>query len=727
MSQELESIVHVVERLTEFLDSFITVSVALSELKYLQFAVAIGSIATVSSYVFRRWRNIFKIQKKSIIVPVNSLSQEDHYIFVYGSLLVGDSILRTIETNTEMLNCIPARLKGYRVGWGALSKRPDFLDSHGTTYNSNALWASLALRKGDPSDAAPGAVIGLSHRNYLALISRERNYTPTSVQDSISPLNPTATFPPGREIVTFIPKDQQPNARANQYELVYIREAYRQDVADSLKRLGFKNSDMNHLKQKPENSEVKPAKIVENLIEESYCRTSTKTHQKLIRSTRSALVNAVAADRSSLSLPIQDERDYKFALRPIIIPRHTFDKITQVSQDITSASTKALNILAENPEILEYFGYSIQEIDILKHGKERGDLTPQIARVDMSVGSNKINVFELNSDSPGGMRHLDIVARIHGNIVTEHPSLRWIRPVAPNLMGKCVDSILQKYRKSNNGTVVIAEKNPEKWATYPEMLRFAQLLNERGVDARIVDIATDPVSNTNGTTCLDKASRRKISTIYKRVVIEDLRKTKPDISDIFFDAYLSDSCLFVNSLAARLAGSKLVLAMLKAEEFSYWLGEVGLTLTESEKNSIDQCIPETYIWGNIPKLGKITWNQRTDLMTYVATAPFRWVMKPFDGFGGQNIQFGADDNSRNMEREFELLWDTRYIVQEYVPHGRVLMPYVEQGSVFTRYESYIVGAYVVDEHFVAAEAKCSETLPINMAKGGVRAPVFTTV
>ena len=73
-------------------------------------------------------------ESEVVLSPVDAFGTlHEHLVFVYGSLLVGDSLQRTIGPNPSGLECIPCRLRGYRLKWGAISKKPSYLAPEGQT------------------------------------------------------------------------------------------------------------------------------------------------------------------------------------------------------------------------------------------------------------------------------------------------------------------------------------------------------------------------------------------------------------------------------------------------------------------------------------------------------------------------------------------------------------------------------------------------------------------
>ncbi len=139
-----------------------------------------------------------------LLSPVDAFgASHDHLVFVYGSLLVGGSLQRTIGPNPSGLECIPSRLRGYRLEWAAASRKPSFLAPEGQALPEDALWASLTIVPGTTDDDVAGAIIGVSHEGLAALRNREVNYHLMDVTAQLEGCSSTAST--GKRVSTFLP------------------------------------------------------------------------------------------------------------------------------------------------------------------------------------------------------------------------------------------------------------------------------------------------------------------------------------------------------------------------------------------------------------------------------------------------------------------------------------------------------------------------------------------
>ena len=663
-------------------------------------AIIVVSLLALSIW---SWRD-FATSDMVPLKPVTRFTtKHDHFVFVYGSLLVRDSLLRTIARSATEMECVPCYLNSYKPEWGAFSKRDELLDKNSRSIQDGAIWASLTAVKGQASDRVPGAIIGVTHLGYVALRNRERHYILKDVTKSITTLNDASELP-GARIMAFLPKRE--HKQKPETDKIYIRRQYFESISAVLKKLGFKGLSV------PSGFVLRAAYLVNERVE------------KILRTRygESALLKVHKAVSSDLNIA-KETRSIAYALRPLVLPRLIYDQAALVAETAVALSSKALKVMHQHPSLATWAKYRDRDIEFLAHSAERGLLTPQIVRVDMAVAGNRLLLFELNSDSPGGMRHLDILSAKQCAVFREHSRLSWIDGQAFETSEETVHALeracgVDKPLKRG----VILEYRPKDWPTYPEMTFFKEALDGRGIKTEIVDLAEHSLECRDGSLFLSNGSL-PIDLVYKRILWTDLLKSHSSAEVALTEAFNNDCSCIVNSLGSRMAGNKMFMAMLKTSAFGGWLDQVGEGLTEAERAVIDNNVPETYIWGDTPSNPQ--WKQADHIKQEIIDEPYRFVLKSYHGYGGHEVVIGCE--KERPQSAFEDLWDQGYIAQEYVPHGRALMPVFDHGKVKWEYHYFILGAYVIGGKCVAIEAKTSRSLPINMTNSALRTAVFPTI
>ena len=136
-------------------------------------------------------------------------------------------------------------------------------------------------------------------------------------------------------------------------------------------------------------------------------------------------------------------------------------------------------------------------------------------------------------------------------------------------------------------------------------MAFKNLLEKDGIDAAILepeDIAYDEgklVRVEDGI---------QINLIYKRLLFDDIMNEKSFQSDparsagiaALERAYSENAACMAPSMLSRMAGNKLLLAFIKHSSFERRLNDIGLTLSDYERQVRDVNFPETHVWSDLP-------------------------------------------------------------------------------------------------------------------------------
>ena len=102
-------------------------------------------------------------------------------------------------------------------------------------------------------------------------------------------------------------------------------------------------------------------------------------------------------------------------LRPVAVSRALYEDIKTAAVATLSLGTKGLDIVSLDVSLRNKSGYQLEDWDLYASDHTFNKGIPQIARVDLTLSGNKLTVFEINSDSPGGMYHLDVIASQHAD------------------------------------------------------------------------------------------------------------------------------------------------------------------------------------------------------------------------------------------------------------------------------------------------------------------------
>jgi hypothetical protein len=652
------------------------------------------------------WTDL-RVPRNASLRPVKTFTTiPDYVIFAYGSLLVPDSLLRSLPDDAFIPECIPARLKTYRLSWGAYRGRDDLISKDGRVLSSGIRWASLVAEKGGQTDQIDGALLGVFTQGFLALQNRETSYRLQEVKSLVTPVDTQAELPT-KPIMVFLPEEENDETRGRPND-VYVRKGYYQNIRNALRRLGFRPL------RKPAGLRLREAYLVNEMVEDTLrCRRG----EVILRRVHHDVQHDMETAEEKL-------RKIKYALRPLCLPESQYQRVAKAAETAVRLSSAALKLVARDRELGPLCGWTDEELDTLRHSMARADHMPRIARVDMTFSGSRLLIFEVNADSPGGMHHLDIVSARQASALASDKRLDWIQCAPAEVSERVLDALMNAVGapgvlSERPLRAALVEYKPEEWATYPEMKFLANLLTRGGIPARIVDLAEDSLVYSGGRLC-HAQSGEPIDLVYKRILWSDMPKSHPPRREALRQAYRDSSVCVANSFAARMAGSKAVLVLMKAREFPAMLAAAGEPVYQDDLAFIVENLPFTRIWGDAADGG---WIEAVDKKQILGDVR-RYVLKLRHGFGGDKMVIGL--KAYRASAIFEDLWNKGYVVQEYVPHGRALVPIHTGSEVVWKYEYYILGAYVIEGHCVAIEAKTSATLPVNMKTGARRTAVFPT-
>ena len=393
--------------------------------------------------------------------------------------------------------------------------------------------------------------------------------------------------------------------------------------------------------------------------------------------------------------------------------------LCRVAETVVRICAKALKLTVSSPDLCGLSDFRVEDVEAVRLDAERDSLTPPIARVDLTFDGVNVNVLEINSDSPAGSFHLDLIRR---------PQATWASQFGVNSIAKgstrvsdtVIEVLLTKWKQfaartgrdeSSLPTVAIVDADWEEQPARPEFEYYQSLLKKRGLAATICN-PEDLRARDHGLFVDDQ----RIDLIYKRVLWKDLAQSHDEklqrVEADIMQCYRRDAVCVVNPLGSRLVGSKYLFAVMCDPEFEQRLQACNIELTDEEQDVIRNNVPWTRNWQNASD----------ELQDRVFGNLDQYVVKSYAGFGGEEVELGnLIDRPKGT---FRSRIAGENIVQEIVRHGSVTVPIVKQGDVYWERLSMILGAYVIDGECVGIEAKVSESLPISIRQGALRTAVL---
>ncbi len=268
---------------------------------------------------------------------------------------------------------------------------------------------------------------------------------------------------------------------------------------------------------------------------------------------------------------------------------------------------------------------------------------------DFHLTEDGPKLIEINTNAGGGLLAL----------LAHTPAEDLASLIIPEeLKQKIVSAFLATYRsysgdpQSRPGNVYIFDQNPQGEFLYPEMQAFAQLLNDCGLPAKVVG-AEQLCYEQDGV----YVAGDRVDMLYMRHC--DFYLDDPALSGLKACYLKRQVCLSPNPFDYALLSDKRRLRQFSDRAF---LEQVGFAAADYER--LLHYIPESHVLADVDS--DEIWATRK-----------KWVMKPVEGFGSQDIYFGK----KISRTRFNSLDKENTLLQELVLPSTVAIPEQEEMKV----------------------------------------------
>ena len=677
-----------------------------------------------------------------IVREFTDLRPTDTVTFMYGSCLNPHSLARTTGQDPSEIEYLPAQLENYVAEWGAPSHRLNYSDANWQSLD-DVVWLWLTIRRtGDPADVVDGALIRLRGPQYRHVRARESHYHEVNIIDDIRANGQRVKTPVGslyKEVIAFAPDLSRISANPAG-ERIAVRAGYYNGIDEYLGRIHPGKEA--RLPELPAGVELVEGYPTDDRVADDYWK-------KIPRPRLDSHYSDLDRDLYANEVKRQTSEGFgtiPFGIRPLILNRRTYNEVVKASENAVSLSAKSHRLALQDQRLFDLNGYT--DVDRRLTDPELAnnfaDL-PIVARVDLALHGDQLTVFEVNADSAAGSFHLDELAKRQWKQMESRELTGDLVEVLepPRNAGVC-ESIVEEFiygweqfleMRSDPGRcgaprrIAIIDRDIDKVAAYTEFQHFRELLLKhvygkfRGDEVIILDVK-DLRYREDYRELVD-SSGRPIDAVYRRLLWQEaIAIGMGDWDDPLCRAYLDNSVFVMNSFRSRLTGSKLNVAIAKGPSFEARCNDIGIDLTDDEREVLANNVPDTLLWGP----ASIDDRDPEELKAHVMRDITDWVLKGYHGKGGQEFIDGAPSNDIPPVDKFLSSWETGgYIAQRQQDHGMVSIPDFDsrqRGTVWSRYP-FILGAYVIAGRCVGIEAKFDSNIPINVNRGGKRTAVFS--
>jgi len=342
------------------------------------------------------------------------------------------------------------------------------------------------------------------------------------------------------------------------------------------------------------------------------------------------------------------ERPIGVALRPHLLHRKQFQKLSQAAQRVTSALEKIAVAVVQDPNLMEELGLTEAErkMALLDPGFSTAGVT---TRLDAFVHSDEIKFVESNAENPSSLPDQEELNRLLFELPAMASFARRYRLHQFSPVEKLIETLLSTYREWGGTSVPnIAILD---WKDLPTSSEFV-LLQERFSAHGVPTIICSPEDLEYEQGQL-RCGAFRIDLVYKRVIIHEFL-ARYDDSHPLIRAYVNHDVCLVNPFRCKIMHKKAVFEMLTDEERQSWF-------TASEKEAISRSVPWTRRVSDRKTTRK---GQKINLLEFIRRNWSRLVLKPNDDYGGHGVYFGAQMDEREWESAIDTALSGDYVVQD---------------------------------------------------------------
>jgi glutathionylspermidine synthase len=600
--------------------------------------------------------------------------QGDIPLFVYGSLLDPDSLGLTIGRPVSASDYFSGVLFQVKKVWGAPVAVNNYVKEN--TFDAfKGKRLALSVYREDGASAT-GALVWVSDDEMRRLKLREQSY-------SLSHISGDRFWSFGGSNKLFQARDKIAVFVADEgaFDRGVVPQAYRAMVKAAYDKLAIPFDIIGEPATKP---------IVDIDRDLSRC-CEKKSQADLARLHRSLLVEL---EEHEVFRGVDTEKNLIPSIaRPLLFSSNLYDNVAKIAEQAVNLSCKTLRESLFENNFSALSGVGEQDIAL---AKELPDTLPLVARVALIVSHDDIKVLEVNTDSPAGMIHTDVLLGFWGNhqknISTE--LMKKCAPLGPVLTKAIVPGVQKRWKAISEEKakfIVIADIDAENQRTNPEFHAFRKIFSDAfeltHKDVKVADVRD--IEEQDGALYL---KGRKIDILYKRVVASDLGSKECRIADVLGKAAVHGKTLIFNDLFSRLAGNKYI----------YYI----LSKNSDIEEPLRSALLSTYTVDEF--------QEKHD----VRDTAGKYVLKGCGGYGAANVELKKDPNTWAQVIKKASI-DS--IVQKRVEHGRAYIP-TSSGKLI--YEQFLVGAYVIDGACIALEAKFSSDSKISINRNASRTVIL---
>ncbi|HEX8649340.1 MAG TPA: hypothetical protein VF708_00750 [Pyrinomonadaceae bacterium] len=408
-------------------------------------------------------------------------------------------------------------------------------------------------------------------------------------------------------------------------------------------------------------------------------------------------------ERLRVNRLVYGERGLCVALRPHLLTRAQYDRLTYASQVVAGAFDKVATAMLADPALMDRVGLREDErrLALVDPGFAQPIVT---SRLDAFVNGDEVKFVEYNAENPSSLPDQEGLNQLLFEIgamqrLAERYRLSQFDPCAALL-----EALLATYRewggKATAPNVCILD-----WDELPTANEFFLLRNyfaSRGVPTIIC--APDELEYEGGRL---RRGDFRIDLVYKRVVIHEFL-AHTDETHPLTRACINHHVCLVNPFRCKMLHKKAGFELLTDEAHASWF-------TPTEREVIGRTVPWTMMVREKKTLYR---GQSIDLIPYLRAHRSNFILKPNDDYGGHGISLGNQLSEAAWDEKLSAALDNDFVVQE------IITLRTEEFPVFDEQQWSLQPVFVDTNPFLfrgrveGAMVRLSDSPIVNVTSGG---------
>jgi hypothetical protein len=397
-----------------------------------------------------------------------------------------------------------------------------------------------------------------------------------------------------------------------------------------------------------------------------------------------------------------DGRALGIALRPYLLTRQQYDKLTRSTEVLVSAFDKTGAAMLADPRVMDRVGLLEMErrLALVEPGFPNFAVT---TRLDAFVYGDEVKFVEYNAENPSSLTDQSGLNQILFELPAMQAFAERYRLRQFNSSEGLLKSLLDTFREwggKDIPNVAIVD-----WADLPTANEF-ELLRNYFIGYGVPTIICSPEELEYEDGKLRRGDFR-IDLVYKRVIIHEYL-ARFDGTHAMARAYINGDVCMVNPFRCKMLHKKACFELLTDESNQNWF-------TAEESEVIQQCVP----WTRRVAERKTTFRGvPIDLIEYIRNHRNDFVLKPNDDYGGHGLFLGYQTSQSEWDDHIATALNEDYVVQETIELR------TEDFPIFGKDSWRIEPVYVDVNPFVfrgkvnGAMVRLSDSPVVNVTSGG---------